>query len=133
MLGTTVDRVLQEATCDVMMATFTEEGRPRDARRILVPTVAGPHTELALAVSGALSDVDYEIELLESDDVADAIVQETARHDLTVMGATREGLLQQMILGTIPESVAAEARSPVIKVKRYLGLVSWLKRWFRWQ
>jgi len=169
-LGTTVDRVLQEAECDVLVETFTEEGLPREAETILVPTAAGPHTDLAVEVAAALArgtdglvrllnvvdpdlplaerrklrsalegkaealgDVEREIVLLDGEDVADAIVEETGRHDLTVMGATREGLLQQLILGAVPESVAARARSPLIMVKRYTGVVSRLKRWFRWR
>lgn len=169
-LGTTMDRVVKEAPCDVLVETFTEEGRPREARSILVPTASGPHTELALSVAGALArrndgsvrmvhvadpdaplarrkrleseleemagslgDVEREIVLLEGEDVAETIVQETGRHDLTVMGATREGVLQQLILGAIPESVAAATRSPMIMAKRDTGVVSWLRRWFRWR
>ena len=169
-LGTTVDRVLQEAPCDVMVETFTEDGPPREARSILVPSATGPHAEMALEVAGMLArgsggkvrlvhvvdpdagedrreeirellelqarllrDVDCEIALLEGDDVAAALVEETGAHDLTIMGATREGLLQQLILGAIPEEVSAKARSPVIMVKRHLGVVSRLRRWFRWR
>ena len=169
-LGTTVDRVVQEAECDVLVETFTEEGRPREAESILVPTAAGPHTDLAVRVAGILArrqdgfvrllnvvdpdlplserreietaleekaetlgDVDHEIVLVDSEDVVEAIVEETGRHDLTVMGATREGLLQQLLLGAVPESVAASTKSPLIMVKRYRGVVSRLKRWFRWR
>lgn len=169
-LGTTVDRVLQEAECDVMVETFTDEGRPRDAESILIPTAAGPHTEMAVEVAGALArrsgasvrlvnvvdpdaplaerqrieadlegmagalgGVEVEVALLDGADVVGSIVEETGRHDLTVMGATREGLLQQLILGAVPESVAERAQSPVIMVKRDLGVVSRLKRWFRWR
>lgn len=55
-LGTTVDRVLREAECDVLVEAFRDDGgETRETNSILVPTAAGPHSELAVAVSGALA------------------------------------------------------------------------------
>jgi len=80
-----------------------------------------------------LDDVDYETRLVEAEDVADAIVGASADYDLTIIGATREGILQQIVMGAIPETVGREAHSRVIMAKRDLGIASRLRRWFRWR
>ncbi|MFB6194624.1 MAG: universal stress protein, partial [Haloplanus sp.] len=77
-----------------------------------------------------LDDVPNETQLIEAADVADAIVAESADYDLTIIGATREGLLQQLVFGAVPETVGREAKSRVIMAKRYRGIASRLRRWF---
>lgn len=67
----------------------------------------------------------------EGDDVAATIVAATEAFDLTVIGATREGLLQQLVFGAIPETVGRDAASTVIMAKRDLGIISWVTRWFK--
>jgi nucleotide-binding universal stress UspA family protein len=64
--------------------------------------------------------------------VADAIVAESGDYDLTIIGATREGILQRLVFGAVPEAVAQRAESTVIMAKRYLGVASKLRQWFRW-
>ncbi|MFB6084137.1 MAG: amino acid permease [Halorientalis sp.] len=80
-----------------------------------------------------LDDVSHETELVESDDVADAIVAASADHDLTIVGATREGLLQQFVFGSIPEEVGRRAEGTVIMAKRDLGITSYLRRLLAWR
>ncbi|MFB6133306.1 MAG: amino acid permease [Halanaeroarchaeum sp.] len=141
-VGSTVDTVVQEADCDVLVERIGTEGAPDS---ILVPTAGGRHSRYAAEVARAiahttgatvtvqrvlppavddqqraqainslestleiLDDVSCETELLESPDVAGAIVDKSADHDLTIVGATREGLLQQIVFGTIPEQVGSE-------------------------
>ncbi|MFW6385228.1 MAG: amino acid permease [Halodesulfurarchaeum sp.] len=67
----------------------------------------------------------------EGRDVAETIAEMTAEYDITVIGATREGMFQQLLFGTIPEEVGRRAQSTVIMAKRSLGLTSRLRRWFR--
>ncbi|MDS0242284.1 MULTISPECIES: amino acid permease [unclassified Haloferax] len=67
----------------------------------------------------------------EGEDVSTAIVAATEEFDLTVIGATREGLLQQLVFGAIPETVGRDAASTVIMAKRDLGVISWMTRWFK--
>lgn len=74
--------------------------------------------------------IDVETRLLKSDDVVGAIVEESTDHDVTVIGATREGLLQQLVFGTLPEQVGERAGGTVIMAKRHLGISSRLTRWF---
>lgn len=77
-----------------------------------------------------LGDRPTETKLVESENVAGAIVDETAGHDLTAIGATREGLFQRIVLDVVPETVAREADSPVLVAKRNLGTASLLRRLF---
>jgi nucleotide-binding universal stress UspA family protein len=60
-------------------------------------------------------------------DVADAIVERSGDHDVTVIGATREGRLEQLLFGSIPEAVGRRASGTVIMAKRDLGVTSRLR------
>jgi len=75
------------------------------------------------------AEVPVETDLLEGPDVVDAIVEASRDHELTVIGATREGLLQQLVLGAIPEAVGRRVSGTVIMTKRNLGITSRLSRW----
>nr|WP_276276966.1 hypothetical protein [Halomicroarcula sp. SYNS111] len=57
-------------------------------------------------------------------------VEASADHDLTIIGATREGLLQQIVFGTIPDTVGRNAEGTVIMAKRNLGITSSIRRLF---
>ncbi|MDY7081957.1 MAG: universal stress protein, partial [Halobacteria archaeon] len=71
--------------------------------------------------------------LIEGTDVVDTIVDESEGYDITIIGATREGMLQQLVFGVIPEQVGKRARNTVIMAKRYTGIKTWLNRWLRWR
>jgi amino acid transporter/nucleotide-binding universal stress UspA family protein len=112
--------------------------RPNDATVHVVNVVPPAAGEERRAVGQALLDgiretlpgVTVETTLIEAEDVARALVAAADAHDITVIGATRESLLQQLVFGSIPEDVAARAAGTVIMTKRHLGLTSWLSRWF---
>ncbi|MFB6087441.1 MAG: universal stress protein, partial [Haloarculaceae archaeon] len=89
--------------------------------------------DVAESTRTLLEDVDVETRVEESDDVADAIVESSAEYDLTVMGATQEGLLQEFVFGAVPEEVARRAPNLVIMTKRNLGVASRLRQWLRWK
>jgi nucleotide-binding universal stress UspA family protein len=57
-------------------------------------------------------------------DVLETIVEHSSGHDLTVIGSTCEGILQQFVFGAIPEEVAREADDTVLVAKRNEGLSS---------
>ncbi len=76
-------------------------------------------------------DVAVERSIVEADDVVEAIVERTGKFDLTLIGATREGLFQQLLFGAIPEAVGQRAKNTVIMAKRNTGLTTRLKRWFK--
>ena len=66
-----------------------------------------------------------------ADGIVDGIVDESAHHDLVVIGATAERLFDQVLFGTIPERVALRAPVTVMMVKGYKGPVrSWIRRTF---
>jgi nucleotide-binding universal stress UspA family protein len=81
------------------------------------------------------SDYDYplEIQVKPADDVVEGIVEESAHHDLVVIGATAERLFDQVLFGTIPERVALRSPVTVMMVKGYKGPVrSWIRRNLSW-
>jgi len=54
-----------------------------------------------------------------------AIIKEAAEtYGVVVIGATREGLFQQLMFGTIPEGIAKGTDKPVIMVKKFEGAVA---------
>ena len=100
---------------------YVRKGRPQDedAQEILDATAA------------RIEDVETTTTIYDRDSVVDAIVDASADHDLTVIGAARESLLKQLVFGAIPEGVGRRAKTPVIMAKTDLGITSWVTRWFR--
>lgn len=64
--------------------------------------------------------VAVEERVTESDHVAGAITDETADHDLTVLGATRDPFLGRKLVGSVAQGVGRTATSSVIVTRRYL-------------
>lgn len=168
-LGSIVDTVVTDATCDVLVERI-DPTPPGTIDSILLPTAGGPHAALASEVARAIAHstgarievlrivapdaddderafadetiedaleglhrVESEGTVIEADNIVDAIIDRAADHDLTVIGATREGLLQRLVFGTIPEQVAEGVESTVILTRRNLGITSRLKRLFKWR
>lgn len=104
---------------------------------VCVPSTSGPDAqargyELLRSLSSAYEE-ELEVEVLVADDVVEGIVSEAHNHDLVVIGATEEGLFEQVLFGTIPERVTQRAPVTVMMVKRYRGpLRSWLRQSFSW-
>ncbi|WP_408959631.1 amino acid permease [Natrinema sp. 74] len=67
--------------------------------------------------------------VIEGDDVVETIVEESEGYDITIVGATREGLLNQLTFGSVPEEIGWNAKSTVLMAKRNLGITSLLNRW----
>jgi amino acid transporter/nucleotide-binding universal stress UspA family protein len=116
--------------------------RPQDAR-INVVNVVSPDAdeteredagEKLASTTAVLEGYDaVESTSLEGTDIADRIIEESENHDHTIVGATREGLLQQVVFGGIPEEIGRRADHTVIMAKRYQGITSRITRWFRSQ
>jgi nucleotide-binding universal stress UspA family protein len=70
--------------------------------------------------SSRLEDLDIRVEatVLQSEHVAGRITDETANHDLTILGATREAFLRRMLVGSVAEGVGRTAVSSVILARR---------------
>jgi APA family basic amino acid/polyamine antiporter len=60
----------------------------------------------------------------------EAILKEAKKHDLLVIGATREPLIRQITRDSVSYAVAREYRRPMIIVKAPGRISSWIKRWF---
>ncbi|MUW14154.1 universal stress protein UspA [Halorubrum sp. CBA1125] len=70
--------------------------------------------------NSSLSDMDVTAEstTLRSDHVAGAITDETANHDLTILGATRDPFLKRKLVGSVAEGVGRAAASSVILTRK---------------
>jgi len=69
--------------------------------------------------------------ITESDHVAGAITDRTPEYDLTVLGATEEGLLRRKLLGTVSDGVGRHAENTVLIAHRPLSRTSRLARLVR--
>jgi amino acid transporter/nucleotide-binding universal stress UspA family protein len=70
-----------------------------------------------------------EIKVVAHADAFQAIMEESRHHNLVMVNAPREGLLEQRLFGSVPERLARECPKTVIMVKRYQPVKSWLARW----
>jgi nucleotide-binding universal stress UspA family protein len=75
--------------------------------------------------------VDAAVKVVAHADVFQAILEEAHHHNLVMVNAPREGILEQRLFGSIPERLARECPKTVIMVKRYQPVRSWLARWLR--
>jgi CIC family chloride channel protein len=66
--------------------------------------------------------------LIQHRSVTVGILQEAKRYDAVVIGATGQGTYQQMLFGSIPESIAKRADRPVILVKHYHPVKALIRR-----
>lgn len=126
-------------------STFAAEiaqaiARTTDARidivRVLDPTASDEDwADAEGRLDSTTADLDEELtverQVFEGTDVADTIVNHSAEYDITIIGATREGLLEQFVFGAIPEEVGRRAENTVIMAKQNLGITSKATRWFR--
>ena len=164
LLGPTLDPLLTEPPCDVLVLRAGVLNQPR---RILVPLAGGPN---------AIAAVHYALQLAErynsqvtavtivnerastterraaenmlqealarhadnprlarrvvlAPGVVEGILQAAADHDLLMLGASREGVLDRVLFGDVPERVATLSPTPVIVVKRPVSpMTGWLRR-----
>jgi amino acid transporter/nucleotide-binding universal stress UspA family protein len=72
--------------------------------------------------------MEVEIKVVAHADVFQAIMEEAQHHNLVIVNAPRERLLEQRLFGSIPERLARECSKTVIMVKRYQPVRSWLAR-----
>ena len=76
-------------------------------------------------------DVAVDTRILEGD-VVDAIANASQEYDLTVVGASSEGLLEQLVFGAVPEAVGERVDGTVVMAKRHGVLRSRISQWFPW-
>ncbi|MBN1352716.1 amino acid permease [candidate division KSB1 bacterium] len=61
--------------------------------------------------------------------IVKTILDESKAYDLVVIGSSRERMLQQMVMGSIPEELARHCTKPLVMVKSTEGIQSFIKRW----
>lgn len=61
--------------------------------------------------------------LIEAGSISTGILKEVERYDACMMGAAREGVMQQILFGSIPERIARKSRHTVIMVKKHQGTI----------
>jgi nucleotide-binding universal stress UspA family protein len=66
--------------------------------------------------------------VVRAPDVVTGILREAESHNVVMVGASAQGLFDQRIFGSIPETVARECTKTVIMTKRYWPLKSRLAR-----
>lgn len=77
------------------------------------------------------SDLTVERQIVEADSVVDGIAEVSANHDLVLIGASEERVIERIVFGNIPEAVAHASKAPVVMVKRYRGLrYAWARRFW---
>jgi nucleotide-binding universal stress UspA family protein len=60
-------------------------------------------------------------QLVKARSISSGILKLTERYDACIMGAAREGLMQQMLFGSIPNKIGRKGRHTVIMVKKHQG------------
>jgi amino acid transporter/nucleotide-binding universal stress UspA family protein len=99
----------------------------REAERALL---AEAEAVLADQEAGDGTDLDVRSRLVEGDDVEETLVDEAAGHDLTAIGASREGVLQRLVFGATPEAVADRIDHTAVMCRRNVSVPSRLRRLF---
>ena len=124
------DSTHAELAAEVASAIARTTGATVDVVRVVGPDddVDEAREMLADAESRFADDVDVTTSLVEGDDVADALVAEADDHDVTTLGATREGILQKFVFGAVPEAVGDRVEHTVIMCQRQVGAPSRLRR-----
>lgn len=82
---------------------------------------------LAKTVNGLQGAKTVRQELVVAENAVKGILKESKDYDLVLLGATQEGLFQQVLFGPIPEEVAKRCSKTVIVVKGYQPIVSMVK------
>ena len=69
-----------------------------------------------------LSAISFESLVIQAESVALGIAEASESFDLVLLGASEERIIDQILLGTIPEQVARSSSMPTIMVKRFRGM-----------
>ncbi len=84
--------------------------------------------EMTESIAEQMPDVRCTVQIVESDDSAVSIFNESKNHDLLVIGATNETRFQRLLFGSVTEVIARHCPKTVLMVKRKLGIPLWLRR-----
>jgi nucleotide-binding universal stress UspA family protein len=161
-LGSTVDPILERATCNV--AVF-KDCRQDQYKNVLVPYAGGPNAAFSLETASIMVDKDegrvvvlhvappgastqdidafldetvpklnasralFEPKYVIERDRFKTLLTEAEQHDLVIIGATRDPVFRQRVIGSLPEELARHCKKPLIMVKAKHPIKSFIKRW----
>ena len=108
-----VDAVASANDASVTVVSYLGSDAPEADLR-----TAWDHVERA---SDRLSIDDVTASVRETTDPANAIVSLAAEHDLVVLGATREGVVRDRVVGSVAETVGGRVAPPIVIAKRDTG------------
>jgi len=83
--------------------------------------------EMVESLAEQMPDVRCIVRIVESEDPAISIFNESKNHDLLVIGATNETRFQRLLFGSVPEVITKHCPNTVLMVKRKLGIPPWLR------
>ncbi len=107
------------------MAAQSQDGPIKVTVLHVIPVGAGERTRVRAqgTLRHSVEDIPYEFDLrvVEGNDVIETILREAEGYDLIVIGATNEPLFKNLLMGNIPEQVARRATVTTVMVKRRHG------------
>ena len=90
-----------------------------------------PDQRVKVVAPEEMVDVEIERKLIRSSAIVDALIEESGRHSLTFIGASNQGVWEQLRLGSVPEMVSRSSSKSVVIVRKYEGTIkSWVRRFF---
>ena len=157
-LGSNLDRIVKNAPCNVVVVKPGDTEEREKIENILFPTRGGKHARMSAELVSLLAEIynaqvtvltvksgedekklrerltpivekisRANLRIVEGEPVH-AILEECRKHDLVVMGATREPLFKRLIFGEVPEKVAGKCRRTVLLVKINRGIRARINR-----
>jgi len=84
---------------------------------------------LASTLNGLVFNKAPEQKIIVADNIVEGIVQEAKGYDMVLLGASEEGLFDQVVFGNIPQRIAAQVSNTAIIARRYGGPTEfWTRR-----
>ena len=120
MMAAEIARILaEEFDSEITILHILKKKETEDDAQKLVEPVLDLLREGVVTASHAEERKNFSQKIVEKNGgVADLIIEESEKHDLVIMGATRRRLLEQLLFGSIPEKVARKCNKTVMMVKR---------------
>ncbi len=158
-LGSNADRIVARAPCDVLVEKIgpadgvqsilvpVAEGPhaklaadvaraiavANDARIHLLRVVSRGNIESENLIPNIADRIDRAQVSTEirTGNVTETVVEEASKHDITVLGSTRRGMLRRQLVGTVPQAVGRRADTTIIITRRAVGIRPRLNRLIR--
>ncbi|WP_276248498.1 amino acid permease [Haladaptatus sp. YSMS36] len=119
----------------VAAAIARTEDAPCAVVHVLDSDASDAAREAAQAVveetAAAIDHAAVETRVLSGDDVTERLLEETANHDVTIIGATERSRLRQVVFGVLPETIGRKARNTTIMVRAQPGTTTRVARQLR--